>query len=25
VFEERGIVDVRGKGAMRTWFLNSRR
>jgi len=24
-FDERGVVDVRGKGAMRTWFLSSRK
>jgi adenylate cyclase len=24
VFEERGVVDVRGKGPMRTWFLSGR-
>jgi adenylate cyclase len=23
-FEERGVVDVRGKGPMRTWFLIGR-
>lgn len=21
VFQERGLVDVKGKGAMKTWFL----
>ena len=25
VFEERGVVDVRGKGPMRTWFLSGRK
>lgn len=25
VFEERGYVDVKGKGAMRTWYLVGRR
>jgi class 3 adenylate cyclase len=25
VFEERGEIDVKGKGPMRTWFLRSRR
>jgi adenylate cyclase len=25
VFEERGLVDVRGKGPMRTWFLSGRK
>ncbi len=25
VFEERGVIEVRGKGAMRTWFLIGRR
>ena len=25
VLEERGLVDVRGKGPMRTWFLTGRR
>jgi adenylate cyclase len=24
VFEERGAVDIKGKGEMRTWFLNGR-
>jgi adenylate cyclase len=25
VFEERGVVDVRGKGPMKTWFLSGRK
>jgi adenylate cyclase len=25
VLEERGVVDVKGKGAMRTWYLVGRR
>lgn len=24
VFEKRGVIDVKGKGAMHTWFLNSK-
>jgi len=24
IIEERGVIDVKGKGAMHTWFLNSR-
>ena len=24
MLEERGAIDVKGKGEMRTWFLNSR-
>ena len=24
-FEERGLIDVRGKGQMRTWFLIGRK
>jgi adenylate cyclase len=25
VFEERGVIDIRGKGPMRTWFLSGHR
>jgi adenylate cyclase len=24
VLEKRGVIDVKGKGEMQTWFLNSR-